>query len=81
MDDEIGLFKLDVKYPFLITDNRDKYRLWNNLYPESNKYIYSKRDVGVRRLFLEICAEKRQYWTLLMYYKLIHGVVYGIIYK
>ncbi len=81
MDVEIGLFKLDVKYPFLITDNSEKYRLWSDWYPESNKYINSKRDVGIRRLFLEKCAAKRQYWIVWLYYKFIHSVIYGIIYK
>ena len=81
MDVEMGLFKLDVKYPFLITDNSEKYRLWSDWYPESNKYINSKRDVGIRRLFLEKCAAKRQYWIVWLYYKFIHSVIYGIIYK
>lgn len=81
LEKEIGLFKLEAKFPFLMTDNQEKYRLWGNWYPESNKYINSKRDVGFRRLFLEKCAQKHQYWVLWIYNKFIHRVIYGIIYK
>lgn len=80
-NDEIGLFKLNVKYPFLITDDRDKYRLWNKWYPEANKYICKKREVSFRRGFLEVCALGHQYWLIWLYYKLVHGLVYGVIYK
>lgn len=80
-DKEIGMFKLDVKYPFLISDNYDWYRLWDSWYPEANMYINEERGVGFRRNFLEKCALRHQFWMIWLYYKLIHRMVYGIIYK
>lgn len=80
-DKEIGLFKLDVKYPFLITDNQDKYKLWESWYPEANRYINEERVVGFRRNFLEKCAVRHQYWVVWLYYKLVHRMIYGIIYR
>lgn len=80
-DKEIGMFKLDVKYPFLITDNHDKYRLWESWYPEANDYILEKRNVGFRRDFLEKSALRHQFWIIWLYYKLVHKIIYGIIYR
>lgn len=81
LENELGLFKLEVKFPFIISDRKEKYRLWSEWYPEANRFICSKRDVSVRRKVLEICALHRQYWVLWLYYKLVHKVVYGVIYR
>ncbi len=78
---ELCLFKLDVKYPFLITDKCEKYKLWESLYPEANIYLDTKRDVGFRRNILEKCARRHWHWALWAYYTFIHKTVYGIIYK
>lgn len=81
LERELGLFKLDVKYPFIISDRKEKYRLWSEWYPEANKFIREKRDVSVRRKILELCALHRRYLALWLYYKLIHKFIYGVIYR
>lgn len=35
---EMAFFQLDVKFPFLITDDFSKYKLWQSWYPNANKY-------------------------------------------
>lgn len=36
---EMAFFQLDVKFPFLITDDFSKYKLWQSWYSNANKYI------------------------------------------
>lgn len=81
LETELGLFKLEVKFPFIISDRKEKYLLWSEWYPEANKFISGKRDVSVRRRILEICALHKQYWVLWLYYKLVHKVVYGVLFR
>lgn len=39
LDDYLSYFKLNVKYPFLISSEKNMYRLWNDWYPEANEVI------------------------------------------
>ena len=39
LEKELAFFKLDVKFPFLISNDSKKYRLWKEWYPEANAYI------------------------------------------
>ena len=78
---DLELFKLDVKYPFLITDDKRKYKLWETWYPEANRYIKLNKKVSFRRHLLQFLASKKQFWLISLYYKLIHRFIYGIVYK
>ena len=42
LDKELAFFKLEVKFPLLITGNKKKYKLWKEWYPEANHYILQK---------------------------------------
>lgn len=81
LDWDMEFFKLDVKYPFLITDDKRKYELWKTWYPESNPYVKLNKNVSARRRLLQMCAVKKQFWLVYLYYKLVHKFFYGIVYK
>lgn len=81
LDKELSLFKLEVKFPFLITGNKKKYKLWKEWYPEANHYILRNINVSFRNRLLQWAAWKGQYWIVWIYTHTVLKVVYGIIYK
>ena len=78
---EMEFFRLDVKFPFLITDDREKHRLWETWYPEANQYIKLNRNVSRRRLVLQLLAARKQFWLVSLYYRLVHKFIYGIVFR
>lgn len=80
LDQELAFFKLDVKFPFLISDDPAKYNLWKNWYPEANRYILKNKRLSLRSRYVQWLAWKNQFWAVWLYYKLVYRVVYGLIY-
>lgn len=80
-ENEIAYLKLDVKFPYLISANKDNYRIWQEMYPEANDYIGKNKCISFRSCLLQWCAWKKLYFVLKVHYFLLHKVVYGIIYK
>lgn len=78
---EMAFFQLDVKFPFLITDDFSKYKLWQSWYPEANQYILQNKQLSLRCRGLQWLAWKHQFWAVWLYYKCIHKVIYGLIYR
>lgn len=78
---EMAFFQLDVKFPFLITDDISKYKLWQSWYPEANQYILQNKQLSLRSRCLQWLAWKHQFWVVWLYYKCVHKVVYGLIYR
>lgn len=78
---DLAFFKLDVKFPFLISNDNRKYKLWIEWYPEANRYIRLNRDLSYRRWCLQWCAWKKQFWVVRLHYWLVCKVIYGIIYR
>ena len=81
IEKELSFFKLEAKFPFLITDKRPKYRLWSEWYPEANSYIPVNSNVSARSRWLQWAAWKGQWWIVWLHYQLVIRVIYGIIYK
>ena len=81
IEKELAFFKLESKFPFLISEKRSKYRLWSEWYPEANKYIFENRNISARSRWLQWAASKSQWWIVWLHYQLIIRVVYGIIYR
>ncbi len=81
LDTDMEFFKLDVKYPFLITDDRKKYRLWETWYPEANRYISLNKNVSFRRRVLQELADRKMFGIVWLYYKFVHKFIYGIVFK
>lgn len=81
LDEGISFFKLDVKFPFLISCNEADYQLWHEWYPEANSYIMKNKEVSWRRKLLQFMAWKNQFWFVKLYYYFFVKIVYGVIYK
>lgn len=81
LDCEIAYFKLDVKFPFLISGDSAKYALWKKWYPEANKYILKNRSLSLRSRSLQWMASKNLFWIIRIYYYCVHCLIYGLIYR
>lgn len=81
LDTELAFFKLDVKFPFLISDDSDRYALWKEWYPEANIYIMQNKRLSFRSRLVQWLAWKNQFWAVRLYYKLVYRLVYGVIYR
>lgn len=81
LEKEISLFKLSIKLPFLMTDNKTMYRLWEAWYPEANSYANANKDLPARTRFLQIMAAKGQWWYVRLYYLFVFRLIYGAVYK
>lgn len=81
LEKEMAFFQLDVKFPFLITDDLSKYKLWQSWYPEANQYILQNKQLSWRSRGLQWLAWKHQFWVIWLYYTCIHKVIYGLIYR
>ena len=81
LEKEISLFKLSIKLPFLMTDDKTIYHLWKTWYPEANRFAGYDRDLPLRTRLLQQMAAKGQWWYVKLYYKVVYKFIYGIIYK
>lgn len=81
LEQEIAFLKLEAKFPFLLSDDRKKQKLWDEWYPEANSYILKNRNISVRSRFVQWCAWKHLGVIVSMYRWLLNKIVYGIIYK
>lgn len=81
MEKEIAFLKLDVKFPFLVSNSADKYRKWKEMYPEANKYIGQNKQISLRARLLQWCAWRGMFWVVRLHYICLQKVVYGIIYR
>lgn len=67
---DLDCFKLNVKYPFLISNRREDYERWHRWFPEANDYIPCHQ-VSLRARFLERCAQKNLHWILKVHFFLL----------
>jgi glycosyltransferase involved in cell wall biosynthesis len=79
-DVELQFFKLNVKYPFLISEDRISYRRWLTWYPEANPYIDQNTSFSCRAKILQKMAILHQFWFVRLHY-ILFKIRYGIIYK
>lgn len=78
---EIEFFKLNVKYPFLISDKKEMYRIWKSWFIESNAFILQNKHQSYRSKLLQYAAWRNQFWIIWLYYKIVYCFIYGVIYK
>lgn len=77
----IHFFKLNVKFPFLISSKKESYKLWRLWYKDSNVYI-GKNPLSSRRSeILQVAALNKHDWFLKCYNLLVMRLLYGILYK
>lgn len=81
LEEEISFLKLEAKFPFLFSDDREKRKLWDEWYPEANRYILHNRNISMRSRLIQWCAWKHLKVIVNIYRWLLNKIVYGIIYK
>lgn len=70
-----------VKYPFLISNDRRLYSLWQRSFVESNHHIWDNPYASLRRKLLSQAAAWGCLWLVRLHYVLLYKVIYGVIYK
>ena len=78
---EIGCFLLNVKFPFLISADKEVYCLWNKWFPESNAFIWKNKQSSWRSKLLQYAASKRWFIIVWLHYRCVHQLIYGVIYR
>ena len=81
LEEDLAFFKLDVKFPFLISADSRRYALWRAWYPEANRFILRNRRISRRSRMLQWLASKGQFWAIRLYYVCVHRLIYGLIYR
>ena len=81
LDKEISLFKLSVKLPFLLTGDKEMFKVWREWYPEADRFANLSPDVPFRTRLLQKMAVEGQWWYVFLYYKIVYKFIYGLIYK
>lgn len=79
--EELEFFKLDAKFPLLITFDQRMYHLWGIVFPEANAYIWQNKLVPLRSRCLQWLAKKRMFTIIWLYNKVFIQFVYGILYR
>lgn len=69
-NEDLACFKLNVKYPFLISNRREDYERWQTWFPEANNMIPNHK-VSTRARMLERCAAHRLYAPLKLHHLLL----------
>lgn len=68
----INLFQLEVKFPFLISDKKDRYYIWKNWFKEANEFVWKNPTISFRRKLLQGMASLNQWWYVRLYYKVLY---------
>lgn len=78
---EIAFFKLNVKLPFLISDDKAKYKVWQEWYPEANAFALKNKELPMRTRLLQWFASKDLWVIVSLYYKIVYKLVYSFLYR
>lgn len=78
---DIAFFKLNVKLPFLITDDPVKHQIWKEWYPEANKHIWRNHVLPFRTKLLQWMASKNFWFLVCIYYKIVYKLLYGHLFR
>ena len=81
LEKEIAFFKLNVKLPFIISDDPARFAVWKEWYPEANKYVLKNKVQPLRTRLLQFLALHNQWWLLKVYYRLAYKIIYKVLYK
>ena len=66
----LDFFLLDVKLPFLITDDTAMYEKWRTWFTHANKSIFANTGHSRRIRFVEYCASRNVFWVVRLHYYL-----------
>ena len=77
-DKYLNFFKLNIKLPFLLSGDKNQYRLWKEWFPESDKYVLENKHRPFRTRLVQWFAAKRLFPLVGLYDFLINKVYYGL---
>lgn len=75
---DIAFFKLNVKLPFLMSGEREQFRLWKEWFPEANGYIRENHFLPLRTRMVQLLAAKNLFFLVRLYCFAVDKVFYGI---
>ena len=78
---DIANFKLSIKLPYIISDDKAWYGIWKEWYPEANRFAMANKDLPIRTRLLQWMAAHNMWGCVRLYYKLIYKFIYGVIFK
>lgn len=78
---EIAFFKLNVKLQFIITDDREKYTVWKEWYPESNAYAMKNTSLPYRTRLIQWVAAHDLWVVLQLYYIVAYKLLYRFLFR
>lgn len=81
LEKEIAFFKLNVKLPFIITDDTAKYKVWREWYPEANGYIWENECQSLKNKIVQWLAAKGLFCAVRLYFIVAYKLVYRLIYR
>ena len=81
LEREIAFFKLNVKLPFIITDDPVRYEVWREWYPEANDYIWDNDCQSFKNKIVQWLAAKELFWVVGLYFKVVYKLLYRVIYR
>lgn len=81
LEQEISFLKLEAKFPFLFSNDSKKRKLWQEWYPEANRFILQNHNISMRSRLIQWCAWKNLNFIVSIYRWLLNRIVYGIIYN
>lgn len=80
-EQDIALFKLNIKLPFLLSGDKGQYKLWKEWYPEADRYAMANPNLPFRTRLVQWLAGKHQFWAVGLYGWLVNKVYYRIRYR
>lgn len=80
-DEHIPFLKLNLKLPFLMTDNPESFKIWESWFPEANNYIIKNKSLPLWTKAIQLLAKNKNFWALRLYHRFLYNFIYGIIYK
>ena len=80
-DMDLEYFKLSIKFPFLISDEKQLFELWSEWFPEANEYIKRNPYEPWRNKILQLSAKNGWFWIPKLYYRIVFMSIYGKLYK
>lgn len=81
LEEDIKNFKLSIKFPFLISDSREQYKLWAEWYPEANCNVLKNKSLSFRSRFLQWMASKKLWTGVRLYHLVVYKIVYRLLYR
>ena len=75
----LGLFKLNVKLPFLLSGSYRQYRLWHCWYPEANRFVGANKYLPFRTILVQRMARAHLFPLVWLYSFAVNYLYYGLV--